>query len=588
MRRFLPWVAAVVSGLATALALPLVVSAVSLRQLDPRGHLELLAWCSLVPVLLALRTCERARGAALLGLVAGLAYFFAAIYWVSHAMTAFGGLSLPLALFALTLLVLYMAVHWALAFALAARLRARLGWPLWAVLPPAWAAAELLRNYLFSGFPWADLGYTQAQMLPVAQLASLVGVYGIAFLVVLVNAVLAETVAAFVEERRVSVRPPAVAAALVGLTLLYGAWHLRGVRREMATAPAIQVGVVQPNIDQMRKNERSVYDRYILDRLVAPTLEADRAGADLVAWPEASFPYDVPPGLSSFDVPGGGLPRLSHAHLLAGAPTLEWTRGEQGRRVPRVGNMLFMLSPELQVLGRYQKMHLVPFGEYVPSAVTTLLPFVKQLVPTMAPASPGDKFTVLEFRPRAPAGSTVPADAAAQAGSAGAPDRGPVRVAPLICYDAIFPELVRRFMRREPTPDLLVNGTNDAWYGYSSGPYQFLAIVQLRAIETRRAVVRPAYAGVSAVILPTGEVAPGAIEVGPVDPDLAPDRNEPARLLLASVPLLREGTLYTSIGDVFAFACALFAGAALVAAWRRRAPAAGARARGGTQPNGRT
>jgi len=395
-----------------------------------------------------------------------------------------------------------------------------------------------------------------------------VGVYGIAFLVVLVNAVLAEAAADLRRRRRVQLRPAAAAAALVGLALLYGSWHLHRVRGEMATAPGIEVGVVQPNVDQMRKNERGRYEQYILDRLVPPTMEADRAGADLVAWPEASFPYDVSPALRSFDVPGSGLPRLSHAHLLAGAPTLEWVRNSQGRRVPRIGNMLFMLAPDLRVLGRYQKMHLVPFGEYVPEAVTTLLPFVKQIVPSMAPASAGDQLSVLEF-PRAGA-------------------RDPVRVAPLICFDAIFPELVRAFMRKEPAPDLLVNGTNDAWYGYSSGPYQFLAIVRLRAIEARRAVVRPAYAGVSAVILPTGEVAPGAIEVGPVDPDLAPDRNEPARLLLARVPLLRERTLYTSIGDLFAYACALLAAVALAASWRRRAPGAAGPGRDGTQPDRRT
>jgi len=128
-----------------------------------------------------------------------------------------------------------------------------------------------------------------------------------------------------------------------------------------------------------------------------------------------------------------------------------------------------------------------------------------------------------------------------------------------------------------------VNSTNDAWYGYSSGPYQFLAIVQMRAIEARRAVIRSAYAGVSAAILPTGELLPGAIEVGPVDPDLSPDRNEPARLLLTSVPLLRRGTLYTSIGDLFACACALFAALALLATlWRRPL------LEGGVDPNRRT
>ena len=124
----------------------------------------------------------------------------------------------------------------------------------------------------------------------------------------------------------------------------------------------------------------------------------------------------------------------------------------------------------------------------------------------------------------------------------------------MICFDAIFPEINVAFARKDPAPEILVNPTNDAWYGYSSGPYQFLAIVRLRAIEAGQAVVRPAYAGVSAVILPTGELAPGAIEVGPVDPDLAPDPQEPARLLLARVPRLRGSTLYTTVGDLFGWA----------------------------------
>jgi apolipoprotein N-acyltransferase len=144
----------------------------------------------------------------------------------------------------------------------------------------------------------------------------------------------------------------------------------------------------------------------------------------------------------------------------------------------------------------------------------------------------------------------------------------PVRLAPQICFDAIFPEINVAFARKDREPEILVNPTNDAWYGYSSGPYQFLAIVRMRAIEAGKAVVRPAYSGVSAVILPTGELAPGALEVGPVEPARAPDPDAPPGLLLAEVPRSRGRTPYTTVGDLFAYACALFTAAALALAWR--------------------
>jgi apolipoprotein N-acyltransferase len=138
----------------------------------------------------------------------------------------------------------------------------------------------------------------------------------------------------------------------------------------------------------------------------------------------------------------------------------------------------------------------------------------------------------------------------------------------MICFDAIFPEVNVAFAAKDP--DLLLNPTNDAWYGYSSGPYQFLAMVRMRAIEAGKAVVRPAYAGVSALVSPTGEVQPGALPLGPVDPDLAPDPEEPPRLLLGEVPLLRGRTLYTRVGDLFASAASAYSAIALALALRRR------------------
>jgi len=570
-RLLLPYLAATGSGVALALALPLVVPFLSIHQVDPAGRLELVSWVALVPALLALRAAPSGRAALLRGLVAGLAYFYSAIYWVSHAMTAFGGLSLGLSFVALSLLVLYMAAHWAAAFWVAWRIRDGLGWPLHWHLPAVWTAFELSRNYLFSGFPWANVGYTQVRTLVIAQVASLGGVYAIAFVVVLVNAALAEAIAARVEGRRLPVRGLAAAAAVLVAASSYGALHLASVRARIAAAPALRVGVVQPNVDQSVKNKARDHVDYILDRLVPQTIEADRAGADLVAWPEAAYPMYLRPGTTSLALPGSGVPPLSHAHLLMGAATVEYVGSGRGSvRVPRIGNVNLLLTPGLEVIGRYQKHHLVPFGEYVP--LQRWLPFISQIVPSFAPAAPGDALEVLEFTPAATAtaAATPTASATPAATATAGAGADPVRLAPMICFDAIFPEINVTYARSEPEPEVLVNATNDAWYGYSSGPYQFLAIVQLRAIEAGKAVVRPAYAGVSAVILPTGELAPGALGVGPVDPDLAPDPQEPARLLLAEVPRLHGRTLYTRVGDLFAYACAAFGAVALGAAVRKR------------------
>jgi apolipoprotein N-acyltransferase len=438
-----------------------------------------------------------------------------------------------------------MAFHWGLAAWATFALRRDLGWPAWLAAPPAFTAAELLRNYLLTGFPWGNLGYTQARTPPVAQLAALLGVYGIAFLVVLVNAALADALEARLEGRRLPRRGLAAAGALLLVVVAGGALRLRALRAEVAAAPTLAVGLVQPNLDQGQKNRARDHVAYVLDRLVPLTLEADRRGADLVAWPEAAFPAYVRPTITTFEGARGRLPPLGRAHLLLGAATLEEAgRGPDGPRW-RVENTTFLVAPDLSVKGRYVKHHLVPFGEYVP--LSSWLPFLSQIVPGMAPASPGGALDLLEFQ---------------------GPDGRPVRVGSMICFDAIFPEIGRALALQDP--DLLLNPTNDAWYGYSSGPYQFLAIVRLRAVETGRAIARPAYAGVSALILPTGELLPGALEVGPVDPERAPQPPEPPRLLLGRVPVLRGRTPFTSIGDLFGLACAAATLVALAAAWRRR------------------
>jgi apolipoprotein N-acyltransferase len=536
---------AVASGLAMAMALPQAFPALSLREIDPGGHLEVLAWVALVPLLLALERARGKREAAALGLAGGLAYFFAAIWWVSHAMTAFGGLPLWLSLLALSLLVLYMAAHWAAALLLSWWIRARLGWRWTLHLPFVWVAAEWCRNYLLTGFPWGNLGYTQARTPPVAQLAAAAGVYGVAAVVVLVNAALAEAISA----RRARLPSPrgslAAAATVLAAVVGGGQAHLAAMRARMAAAPRLTVGLVQPNVDQSVKNQHLAHAAYILGRLVPLTLEADRRGADLVAWPEAAYPYALPPAMATLDEPESGVPQLSQAWLLLGAATYERRLGPGGRAEDESSNSVFLLRPDLSIAGRYQKNHLVPFGEYVP--LRRWLPFLDSVVPQLAPQRPGGALRILSFPAR---------------------DGSEVRLAPMVCFDAIFPEINVGYAADDP--DVLVNPTNDAWYGYSSGPYQFLAMVRMRAVEAGKAVARPAYAGVSALVMPTGELGPGALPVGPVDPDLAPRPEEPARLLVGEVPRLRGRTLYTRFGDLFAGLCAAWTALAAGMAWRSR------------------
>lgn len=568
---------AVASGLAMALALPQCFPWLSLRPIDPAGHLEWLCWVALVPALVALDRATTWKAALGIGLTAGLAYFYAAIWWVNHAMTAFGGVPMPVALLGLSFLVLFMAAHWAAALTASWFIRWRLNWPWWTHLPATWTAAELSRNYLFTGFPWGNLGYLQARHLAVAQLAALAGVYGIAALIVLVNCAVHALVRARLDGRRLPWRLAAGAALLVAAVAAYGTLRLAAVRARAAAARRLSVALVQGNVNQSVKNARMSYGAFILERYLPLTLEADRRGVDLIAWPEAAYPLLLPPDPDSLADRRTGLPALQRAWLLLGAGTYDERMGRDGKPVAEGSNSVFLLRPDLEVQGRYAKHHLVPFGEYVP--LQDLLGAVlRSVVPQMVPQRPGAALKVLTFRPTATttaistttSTSTGTSSASPIAGASSAATSSAaieeVRLAPMICFDAIFPEVNVAFAAEDP--DLLVNPTNDAWYGYSSGPYQFLAMVQLRAIEAGKAVARPAYAGVSALIEPTGEVQPGALPVGPVDPDLAPDPAEPPRLLVGSVPLLRGRTLYTTVGDLFAYVASAWAAAALALAFR--------------------
>jgi apolipoprotein N-acyltransferase len=525
--------AATVAGCLTAFALPTVLPIWGKVEIFRGGALVPLAVLGLLPLFWALEGTTP-KQAFLIGWWAGICYFTVAIWWVFTAMNTFGGIPVGLSLIILYLLIAYLSLFWGAACGLARQAVDRLRLPLWLPFPIAWTAAELGRNHIFTGFPWANLGYAVERDRLAAQWASLFGVYGLAFATAACAAALYDLL-----RRR---RPRAAAAALAAALLLphaYGWLRLRAIDREVAQAPSIRVALVQGNIDQKIKNDAKhagpmtflQYRDFVLDRYLPLTRKADQEGADLIAWPEASLPGDLPAHPTAL---GPLLDPPLRAPLLLGAVTMGFERG--GRVLT---NSAFTLSRDWRVLGQYDKYHLVPFGEYVPLEKELHLP-IHKVVPDVGFFDHGSGLNLLEVD----APSSEPAGASRH-----------VRFGVLICYDAIFPEIGVELAGQDP--DFLFNITNDAWYGFSSAPYQFLSMVAMRAIETGKALARPANTGISAFIDPAGRVL-ARTELGLVEgtTDVGVDRAVPPELLWGRVPLLHERTPYVVIGDAFAYICA--------------------------------
>lgn len=481
-----------------------------------RLNLAAAAWIGLVP-LFAVMDRRPFRS----GFVAGVGFFALVLYWLNIVMVTFGKLHPLLSLVAYVLLVAYLALFFGAATWAAWRLEEKLGYPRVVTLPVLWVALEFIRSFLFTGFPWATLGYSQHSLLPMIQSADLFGVYGLSFLLVLVNAAFAQ---AWIGFRKgdvggLAVRSLAVAAALVGLNLAYGYARLdAGLAQRDET---VTVGLIQGNIDQSLKWNPAFQEATVAIYRGLSEEAAAGGNADLLVWPESATPfYFQERNPLSLEV--GQVPVQTGAYLLFGSPAYE-----RKNRSFKYLNSAYLLSPEGKVLGRSDKVHLVPFGEYVP--LGPFLPFVDKLVEGIGDFSPGT------VSPLAMNGH---------------------QVGVLVCFEGIFPELARDYVLKGS--ELLVNITNDAWFGRSSAPWQHLAMTRFRAVENRIWVVRAANTGISALIDPDGRVT-----------GMTPLFE--TTYLRGEAGLGAEATLYTRVGDLLP---ALFAALAVfwLARSRRRLP----------------
>ena len=500
-----------------ALGYPLALLSGALLALSfPRFGHPAVAWVALSPLLVALMhpAGVRTRRAFGLGMATGAVYFGGTLYWTPDVLRTFGGISLPLAVAAGGLLVAYLALFPAFVAVAVARVCGRIG-PSGVLAAPAfWVAAELARRWILGGFPWVLLGSSQAGVTPVVQTASLAGVYGLSALVAFVSSALALAAAGRGRTRWLA---PAAAAILIGALAAWGAWRVHDGALVRGGTP-VTVALVQGNVLQNEKwdKERAAA---ILDRYLAMTREGAARGASLVIWPESSTPF-------MFEHDAAGRFAITSLVRELGVALLFGSDQYEPGTPPRFYNSAFLVGPDGQTSGVYRKMHLVPFGEYVP--LKRLLFFVGPLVESVSDFSAGDEPVVMTL--------------------------GEHRLSVAICYEVVYPDLVASFVRRGS--QLLTTITNDAWYGYSSAPHQHFWQASLRAVEQGRYLARAANTGISGIVDPYGRVV---VKTPIFEQAVA----------TGEVRYLDGQTVYARTGDAFAYACGL---ATLLAWWvtRRR------------------
>jgi apolipoprotein N-acyltransferase len=413
---------------------------------------------------------RRLLPAAVVGFSFGFGFFVAGLWWIGAALLVDPGFAwaLPLAVAGLPAL---LALFWAFGAALARAFWTE-GWPRVLVFAAAMALAEWLRGHLLTGFPWNAFGYALTPFPLMMQTAALTGIWGLTLAAFFIFAAPVLLVAGASRDRRAGGIVFAVAAALLLFHLGYGALRLAGGLDPLV--PGVALRIVQPSIPQDERWEAesaaSIMARYVeLSRGAS-----GMAGVTHLIWPESAFPFLLTEKPSALAAIADLLPK--GAMLITGAARAERVVGSG--EPPMVFNSIYAIDDGGEIRAAYDKVHLVPFGEYLPFGGFLRGLGLRQLIALPGGFSPGQALRTL----------TV----------AGAPP-----FAPLICYEVIFPGAV---VAPGTRPGWLLNVTNDAWYGTTPGPHQHFQEARVRAVEEGLPLVRAANSGISAIVDAHGRI----------------------------------------------------------------------------------
>ncbi len=480
-----------------------------------------LAWIHWVPLFVVLYIIESQLRRFWAAFFSAFIFYGGTLYWLIAAMQNFGGLSFWESTGVLALVVAILSFYFSMALTLAYWIHERTRFPLSFLAAGFIVSFDFLRVYFpVGGFPWPMAAYSQGSYLLFFQWLDITGVFGLTALIVLINALLAEMIWSWFSRHAAdALLRRSILIILLVLVSFYGSiYQHRKMERDSSTVPVektsssavggLELALIQGNIEQSLKWERGL-SRQNLQVYLDLTEKAARDGVDLAIWPETAYPYlldlSEPEGFKLFD------PELQSVPILLGSVSeIPQPEGED----PVIYNSAVMVHGG-RAAEIYHKTHLVPFGEYVP--MKKYLNFAQKLTTAVGDFTPGKLMTLLPFKE--------------------------LKLGALVCYEDIFPDIARGLVSQGA--DLLVNLTNDAWYGDSSAPYQHLVFSQFRALENRRYLVRSTNTGVTAVIDPRGKVLN-------VLPMFKRD------ILRTSFNLEKKEAFYTIYGDWLAWGAVVF------------------------------
>ena len=478
-------------------------------------YLGILAWVLLIPLFWSI--VKRTPGDAFkLGLLSGTIANFIGTYWLVGTLTRFGGFPIPGSF----VFILFLSAYAGLAFGLFSYITTRLG--LFRkpgalsvlLIASIWTSIEYLFPFLF---PYG-ITNSQAPFLAIIQMYDLFGIYALSFVIVVMNVTLLRIVKRFTLNAILPAPELILSFALIFLALSYGYFRIFQVEGEINNAPKLKVGMVQANFDFLAKTENQ--EKIVTDK--HKEMSEDLEEVDLIIWPETSIQAWFSNESNYLMVRDElGVPEMEGKYFIVGG--MSFTPKDPEAEVITDENIIkyntaFLTDSNGIILNRYHKIKLLLFGEYLPFA--EYFPAIKQVSPATGDFTPGDELDLFVI-----------------------PEKG-AKIAPIICYEDIIPSFSRQFV--DNGANLIVNITNDAWFGKTIAPYQHLLISIPRAVETRKYLLRSTNTGISAIIDPVGRV-------------VAETGNFVQTNLQGEVALMNgPKTLYTRIGDVFPLATLVF------------------------------